>query len=90
MLVSDGHRWPIRRGAEQMKLLTVQEVADAMKVSGKTVRRLIKRGDLRAYKVGDRGQLRVNELDLEGYLEGQRVHAVEVIDATNESPESGE
>lgn len=56
-----------------MKLLTVQDVADSMKVSEKTVRRLIKRGDLAAYKVGDRGQLRINERDLEGYLETQRV-----------------
>lgn len=56
-----------------MKFLTVQEVADTMKVSEKTVRRLIKRGNLAAYKLGARGQLRVKECDLESYVEAQRV-----------------
>ena len=56
-----------------MKLFTIREVADAMKVSDKTVRRLIKRGHLIAYKVGDRGQLRVKDLDIEAYLEEKKV-----------------
>ena len=34
-----------------MKLLSIQEVAETMKVSEKTVRRLIKRGAIAAYKV---------------------------------------
>lgn len=41
---------PRLRGVRQMQLLTVQEFAEAMKVSEKTIRRLIKRGDLAAYK----------------------------------------
>jgi excisionase family DNA binding protein len=60
-----------------MELLTVQEVADMMKVSEKTVRRLIKRGNLAAYKIGARGQLRVNERDLERYLDARRVKVEE-------------
>lgn len=56
-------------------LLTVRQVSEAIKVSEKTVRRLIKRGDLVAYKIGDRGQLRVEEQELERYLESQRVQA---------------
>lgn len=56
-----------------MMMFTIQEVADKMKVSNKTIRRLIKRGDLVAYRVGDRGQLRVKADDLEQYLEKQRV-----------------
>ena len=73
-----------------MKLLTVQDVADAMKVSEKTVRRLIKRGDLAAYKVGERGQLRVKECDLEGYLEAQRVEVGSRREANAEGTKSGE
>jgi excisionase family DNA binding protein len=61
-----------------MKLLTVPEVAEAMKVSAKTVRRLIKRGDLPAYRVGDRGQLRVEERELERYVESQRVRSADL------------
>ena len=75
----------MHRGARKMKLLSVQEVADAMKVSGQTVRRLIKRGRLAAYKVGERGQLRVKESEVERYLEAQRVK----VEETTET-ESGE
>lgn len=74
-MVIGGHRSHLTPGARIMKLLTVQEVAEAMKVSEKTVRRLIKRGDLTAYKVGERGQLRVKESDFELYVEAQRVEA---------------
>lgn len=74
-MVSDGHskRTP---WAKDMNLLTVQEIAEALKVSEKTVRRLIKRGDLAAYRLGERGQLRVNEDELERYVESQRVKPV--------------
>ena len=73
-----------------MKLLTVQEVADTMKVSEKTVRRLIKRGDLAAYRVGDRGQLRVKERDLEQYVNAQRVRVDGTEEANNDVSESSE
>jgi excisionase family DNA binding protein len=38
-------------------LLTVREVSSSLRVSEKTVRRMIARGELRAYRVG--GQLRI-------------------------------
>ncbi len=69
-----------------MKLLTVPEVAEAMKVSEKTVRRLIKRGALPAYQLGERGQLRVEERELERFVESQRVRAADVT----EPPQEGE
>lgn len=73
-----------------MKLLTVQEVADTMKVSEKTVRRLIKHGDLAAYRLGRRGQLRVKAYDLERYVEAQRVEVGATTEADAEGTESGE
>lgn len=73
-----------------MRLLTVQEVAETMRISEKTVRRLIKRGDLTAYKVGDRGQLRVKERDLEVYLESQRVSPEETEESTKEATDTDE
>ena len=57
-----------------MKILTLQEVADTLQVSERTIRRLVNRGDLAGFKVGDRGQLRVKIEDLQAYLERQRVH----------------
>jgi excisionase family DNA binding protein len=79
MMVIHGQRWSRDHLARNMKLLTIPEVADAMKVSEKTVRRLIKRGDLPAFKVGDRGQLRVEEAELERYVESQRVRAADAL-----------
>jgi len=70
-----------------MKLLTIQEVAEAMRISDRTVRRLIKRGDITAYKVGDRGQLRVKERDLELYVDSQRVQVQETRESSEEPTE---
>ena len=57
-----------------MKLLTLREIAESLQVSERTIRRLVNRGDLAGFKVGDRGQVRVKSEDLEAYLERQRVH----------------
>ena len=70
-----------------MNLLSIQEVAETMKVSEKTVRRLIKRGSIAAYRVGERGQLRVKEGEIERYLEAQRV---EIEETAAPNPESEE
>ena len=61
-----------------------------MRVSEKTVRRPIKRGDLAAYKVGERGQLRVKERGLERYVEAKRVKVKETGEANKEVTDSGE
>lgn len=73
-----------------MKLLTVQEVADVLKVSESTVRRLIRGGVLVAYKVGDRGQLRVEEADLEDYVGAQRVRVEDAVGTENGTSETRE
>lgn len=67
-----------------MKLLTLREVAEALQVSEKTIRRLVSRGELVGFKVGDRGQLRVKSEDLEAYLERQRVHVCSQADAPHQ------
>jgi excisionase family DNA binding protein len=56
-----------------MNLLTLREVAETLKVSESTVRRLVRASSLAAYKIGKRGQLRVRKEDLEVFLEKQRV-----------------
>lgn len=45
------------------RLLTVREVADAMRVSHMTVYRLIKAGELPAIRVGRNFRIRESELD---------------------------
>lgn len=46
--------------------LTVQEVADALAISDKTVRRMMKRGELKRHKVGR--QVRISEYDFRAYV----------------------
>ena len=52
-------------------LLTVREVADAMRVSTMTVYRLIKAGELRAIRVGK--HFRIKNGDLVAYLDSRTV-----------------
>ena len=59
-------------GLSKARFLTVQEVADQMRVSSMTVYRLIKAGDLPAFRVGR--SFRVSELDVDTYLESRYTH----------------
>jgi excisionase family DNA binding protein len=67
-----GQDW-IKRMAQTSptRLLTVAEVATVMRVSRMTVYRLIRRGQLKAIRVGR--NYRVKGDDLETYLEAQAV-----------------
>lgn len=60
-----------RQGPELQRLLTVAEVAAAMRVSKMTVYRLIRGGRMRAIRVGR--NYRVRPEDLETYLESAAV-----------------
>ena len=60
-----------RSGPDITRLLTVAEVASVMRVSRMTVYRLIRRGQLKAIRVGR--NYRVREDDLNQYLESQAV-----------------
>jgi excisionase family DNA binding protein len=51
-------------------LRTVAEAAKILNVSEKTVRRLIKAGDLRAIRIG--GLLRIDQADLEDLIRDHR------------------
>ena len=59
------------RDLSDVRFLTVQEVADMMRVSTMTVYRLIKRGDLAAVRVGH--NYRVRGADVEHYLASRSV-----------------
>ncbi len=52
------------------KLITVGEVAEFLNVSRMTVYRMIKRGQLRAERIGN--QFRIDPLSVPGYLEGEK------------------
>ena len=55
------------------RLLTTEEVAELLRIDPVTVRRLIGRGELTAYRIA--GEYRFTEADLEKFLESQRVVA---------------
>ena len=55
------------------RFLTVQEVADLMRVSSMTVYRLIKAGDLPAVRVGR--SFRVRDTDVDTYLSSRYTQA---------------
>jgi excisionase family DNA binding protein len=52
----------------QERVLTVQEVAQQLRVSDKTVRTWIEQGDLPAFPIGKRGY-RIRESDLLAFIE---------------------
>ncbi len=60
-------------GLSKSRFLTVQEVADLMRVSSMTVYRLIKAGDLAAVRVGR--SFRVSEPDVDAYLAARYTQA---------------
>lgn len=55
------------------RFLTVQEVADMLRVSSMTVYRLIKAGDLSAVRVGR--SFRVRDVDVDAYLASRYIQA---------------
>ena len=61
-----------KRGLSRDRLLTVGEVAAAMRVSNMTVYRLIKAGELGAIRVGK--NYRIRESDVERYLSERSIN----------------
>jgi excisionase family DNA binding protein len=53
------------------KMLTVEEVAERMRVNEKTVRNWIATGELLAFPIGKRGY-RISEIDLHNFVEARK------------------
>jgi excisionase family DNA binding protein len=64
---------PDHDGLSKARFLTVQEVADLLRVSSMTVYRLIKAGELSAVRVGR--SFRVSEHDVDVYLAARYTQA---------------
>jgi excisionase family DNA binding protein len=63
----------VTKDLSKARFLTVQEVADLLRVSSMTVYRLIKAGDLPAVRVGR--SFRVAEADVDAYLASRYTQA---------------
>lgn len=57
--------------ANEDQLLTLEDVAERLKISVSTVRRWVKSNELRSIKIGNRGQYRISLGDLEEFLAEQ-------------------
>ena len=53
---------------EDLKLLKTKEVAEALRVGECYVRELIKRGELKAYREGNRGGYRILPREVDNYI----------------------
>jgi len=62
----NGRGEPVAQSFATARFLTVQEVADLMRVSTMTVYRIIKSGELPAVRVGR--SFRVRDVDVDSYL----------------------
>ena len=56
-------------------MLTFAEVCDQLRLTPKTLRKLIRSGDLKAIRVGGNGAYRIAEEDLADYKDRQAVEA---------------
>ena len=57
------------RMADLPRFLTLADVAEVLSTSSAQVYALVRRGDLKAIKIGGRGQWRVEREQLESYIE---------------------
>jgi excisionase family DNA binding protein len=75
------------------RFLTLADVAEVLSTSSAQVYALVRRGDLPAIKIGGRGQWRVEDSQLEAYIERMYAEARDFVDRhpfseTDSSPDT--
>jgi len=63
------HSAPMVASSGQPRFLTLADVAEVLNTSQAQVYALVRRGELRAIKIGGRGQWRVETTELEAFIE---------------------
>ena len=63
------------------RFLQLADVAEILNISGAQVYALVRRGELRAIKIGGRGQWRVEANELEAYIERAYADADKFVDS---------
>jgi excisionase family DNA binding protein len=66
--MSDATAAPAPDPPGQQRFLQLAEVADVLNISAAQVYALVRRGDIKAIKIGGRGQWRVETTELEAYI----------------------
>lgn len=62
------------------RFLQLADVAEILNISAAQAYALVRRGELRAIKIGGRGQWRVASVDLESYIEQAYADAAQFVD----------
>jgi excisionase family DNA binding protein len=70
------------RPVSERRFLAVADVAEVLNVPGDQVLRMLRRGEIRGVQIGGRGQWRVEDVELEAYIqrlydERDRTHATD-------------
>lgn len=68
------------------RFLPLADVAETLAVSSAQAYALVRTGELRAIKVGGRGQWRVEESELEDYIQRMYAQTRESVHALEEQP----
>lgn len=64
-----------------MRFLTLDDVAEVLNISAAQAYALVRAGDLRAVKIGGRGQWRVEDAELEAYIKRMYAQTEEFVRA---------
>jgi excisionase family DNA binding protein len=62
------------------RFLTLADVAEILNISAAQVYALVRRGELRSIKIGGRGQWRVEDAELEAYIQRAYADADKFVD----------
>lgn len=54
------------------RIYTLEEAADVLKIKPRTLRQWVSDGKVKAFKMGDRGLIRIHEEDLQAFIDQER------------------
>lgn len=66
------------------RFLTLADVAQILNVTSRQVYALVRSGDLRGIQIGGRGQWRVEDVELEDYIQRQYARAAQALTEQDE------
>ena len=72
-----------------MRFMTLADVAETLNISSAQAYALVRSGELRAIKVGGRGQWRVETTELEAYIQRAYQQTAELLDNPEHSSDLG-
>ena len=72
----------------ERRFLTLTDVSDVLNISAAQAYALVRSKDLRAIKVGGRGQWRIAEADLENYIQRMYEETERLLDGSADPSES--